>query len=938
MTATTARDRGWPTRYPGELRRQQREALDRIDAAWAAGARRVHVVLPPGAGKTVVGLEAARRLGRRAVVLGPNTAIQEQWAAQWRSFEGAADVPVGTDRSLSTPLTSLTYQAVASFDADAEVDDDGDAQGGPRAHLDRLAPEARAFVDRLAAEPEPTLVLDECHHLLQVWGELLAEILDLLPQARVLGLTATPPDALEPGEAVLVERVLGRPVYVASIPAMVRDGHLAPYAELAWLCTPTAAERTWLAEEVQRFAELRTDLTDPAFATTGFLPWLDTRVGRVGAGEWLRLERERPDLAAALLRFHHAGLVAEPLGARVREEHRHDPRADDWAVVVGEYVAEALRPSDDPRDQAALERLRQALPAIGFRLTATGLRRGRSPVDRVLARSAAKTEAAAAVVAAERRALGDRLRALVLCDHEQATATLPARLTGVLSAEAGSARAALARLVAEPSLAGLGVALVTGRTVAGNDLALAALVRAARAAGLELTVRPDEDGTAVLEGPWRSRQWVPVVTRAFEAGAVPVLVGTRALLGEGWDARSVTTLVDLTTATTATAVVQTRGRGLRRDPDWPDKVAHTWSVVCVDHGHPRGWQDYDRFVRKHRGYLGIDGSGEVVSGVSHVDAELSPFEPPPPEVFDAFDARMLVRAEDRAATRAAWRVGEPYEDALVPLLRARGAAIAVPPATAGAAAPPPAVAPDLIPAATGLVPAPGRSGAAPRVGVAAGWTAAVAAVVVLGTLLGVAGAPAWAFLACLLPAGAGGLAQRRAGDRAVAAYAGAVGEPGVETYAAVVADALHAADRCPQTAADVRVRVDADGAVGLDLPGPAAADFAAALEELLTAPVLPRYVVARPVLPPLPPSPAAARRTARAAFRGRLEPGVRVHAVPAGFGTNARSARAFATAWHRWVAATDPQFTGSPEGAGLLAAAGGDHPVAVETVRRTRWE
>ena len=50
---------------PVEPRPSQAHALDRLDGTSA------YVVLPPGAGKTVVGLEAVRRQGRRALVLVP---------------------------------------------------------------------------------------------------------------------------------------------------------------------------------------------------------------------------------------------------------------------------------------------------------------------------------------------------------------------------------------------------------------------------------------------------------------------------------------------------------------------------------------------------------------------------------------------------------------------------------------------------------------------------------------------------------------------------------------------------------------------------------------------------------------------------------------------------------------------------------------------------
>lgn len=922
----------WAGEFPGQLHRYQRLAMAELEARWAAGERRALIVLPPGSGKTVVGLEAARRRGRPTLILSPNTAIQGQWAAQWRAYAGS--VPMGTERDLSTPLTSLTYQSVASFDADDEVDEYGLATAAPDEHLERLNAGARQLVDRLVELGDVTLILDECHHLLEVWGRLLDEILALLPSATVVGLTATPPSVLTREQDERVDRLFGDPVYSVSIPAAVRDARLAPYAELAYLCTPTAAERDWLAAEAIRFAELRTDLLDPDFATTGFLTWLDARSSAVGAGEWPRLVKESPDLAEALLRFHHEGLVSLPSGARLQEQHRFPPTAEDWATLIGVYVHESLVPSADPRDSAALERLRSALPAIGYRLTASGVRRGRSPADRVVARSDSKMTAAAAILTSERSSLAGDLRGLVLCDHERATATLPSRLVGVLQPDSGSAIAALETLVREAGLDGLGIALVTGRTVAGNSSAASAIITAATARGVDVTAEQSGPGVHTLAGRWSPRQWVAVVTALLESGTIGILVGTRGLLGEGWDATSVTTLVDLTTATTPTAVVQTRGRALRLDPRRPDKVAHTWSVVCVDDQHPRGRQDWDRFVRKHDGYLGIDDAGEVVVGVAHVSARLSPYRPPELGEFDAINAAMLARAEQRDRTWDLWHIGEPYADTLVPMLRIVDGSRR----TGSGAAPAVPEPPDLLPSAGGLTVRRGsRIPAGMSARTAYGPAAGLAAVLVVA--LAIAGAPVWAWAVLGLPALLAAAGRRRASMVAVETYRTHVGEPGIASYAAVVADALRELGLTEQTPADVRVRVDADGRVGVDLPGPAAAEFATALEELLAAPALPRYVVGRPLLPELDGrSRRSAIRTARRALRERLEVAQCVHPVPTLFGANATAARAFSRGWQAWIATTEPRFTGSPEGAGMLASSIGAAPVPLEVTSRTRWQ
>ncbi len=138
------------TRVPFALRRSQREALQALEMAWAAGRRRACVVLPPGAGETIVGLEAGRRLGRPVIALGPNTAIQEQWIAAWRTFQPVT-VDAGADRRLSCGVTALTYQSVATFDDDADVDEDGRqwAGGSDGPLLERLHPNGRALVERM---------------------------------------------------------------------------------------------------------------------------------------------------------------------------------------------------------------------------------------------------------------------------------------------------------------------------------------------------------------------------------------------------------------------------------------------------------------------------------------------------------------------------------------------------------------------------------------------------------------------------------------------------------------------------------------------------------------------------------------------------------------------------------------------------------------------
>lgn len=914
--------------WPGELRPYQREALAAVDERWRGGGRRTWIVLPPGSGKTLVGLEAARRLGRRTVVLAPNTAIQGQWVRHWEAFDRPADCTAGSDRYLGHAVNVLTYQSLAVFDPDAETDEEGRSATPVR---DRLHANGRALVDALHGAGPLTLLLDECHHLLQVWGRLLAEILDELPDAHVIGLTGTPAGSLTAAEGKLVDRLFGPPVTGASIPALVRDGYLAPFAELAYITEPTLTEHEYLAGQGARFEAMCTDLLAPGFATTDFLPWLDARFvsrdtregGRIG---WTTLAARDPELTDAVLRLHHQGLIAPPDGARLHERHRHPPQAEDWTALIGDYAKHCLDP-DSERDDEARQRIRAALPSVGYHLTRNGIRRGASPVDRVLARSAAKSLATVEILAAEKDAVGPRLRALVLCDHERASARAPAALRGVLADDAGSAWLQVGQLAADPRTAALDPILVTGRTVATGPGTSAAFLGFAREElpGVDLSVR-ETDGLHVVEGSWTSRTWVGVVTRFLESGCSQVLVGTRALLGEGWDARGVNTVVDLTTATTPTSVVQSRGRALRLDPDWPEKTAHTWTVVCVSHEHPRGAADWGRFVRKHEGYLGVSADGEVMSGVAHVDPELSPYEPPAEP--KAVNARMLERAADREGTRNRWRLGAGYQDRLLTTLRVRGVRDAAVGTDAGVTDAVGADAPagvesagvDLAPPSPPRV-LTGPDGVEVPGGAGPPAAAVFLALATAACLVTAAVAP-W-LLVPALGFGAGAVWSWLRRRRECAEFRREAALP-VETarYACAVADALHNAGRSRAGAERVRIHVDTDGVYRFTLADPDASElFAEALDDVL-GPLLgnPRYLAPRYV--PAEQGP----------------PSAVYHAVPAGLARNRKGANAFEAAWNLWISRGRVVHSHTDEGRVLLSAHFGSSPVEVSTARRLAWE
>ena len=81
----------------------------------------------------------------------------------------------------------------------------------------------------------------------------------------------------------------------------------------------------------------------------------------------------------------------------------------------------------------------------------------------------------------------------------------------------------------------------------------------------------------------------------------------------------------------------------------------------------------------------------------------------------------------------------------------------------------------------------------------------------------------------------------------------------------------------------------------------------------------------------------SAGRALRAAA-GLLPPDGEVwHPVPSVLGVNAARAQCYGRAWQHWVGGGEALYTGSPEGAGVVAAQLGADPFAVTSVLRRHW-
>lgn len=729
-------------RFTGRLRTSQLDLLERLPVDTPD--RTLHIVAPPGSGKTLLGLELAMRDGRRAVVFTPTTAIRAQWAEAARALvpeEGDTTGAVSEDPATPGDLTALSYQVLSVRDARAPLEplaheqwreeligegrtpENADAWLGqlrvsapdayrkgvarrsravrrslarrsPQSLLAGLHSNARDLVERLVATGVGTIILDECHHLLDHWALVVSALVARLREAGhdplVIGLTATLPSPDDAEEYENYTSLLGEVDGEIPLPAVVREGNLAPYRDLVRFTEPDPDELAFLQAHAeglqvlirQTFArgdglDYLVELLQPAQPT----PPPEPDDPLVPPGSARAPATDSPPPAPATISSRLADAFAADFGlaesaaamlatvapthvlvAALPDDVRRPPSGDEAIRLLGRWALDRVLPDAGRADQ--WERIRRTLADFGYALTDTGMRRTRDPIDTMLTGSIGKDHAAVDILTRERELLGERLRALVVTDF----AVHGNRHGGAVGA-AGALRT-FDVLTGAPAMSGLPALLVTSSVVRAGERDAADLARAlAEDLGAAVEVGEREPGassrTLSVAGVGHGRV-VRAAARLMGDGRLRVVVGTRGMFGEGWDCPAVNTLIDLTAVATASATQQLRGRTLRLDPSWPEKVAHNWTVTAMlPSSFPlTATPDLSRLTRKHARLWGLDRDRpeEITRGLPIVlparERAATHAGDSAADLNAALDAVM----PPRAVTAAQWQVGALFED------------------------------------------------------------------------------------------------------------------------------------------------------------------------------------------------------------------------------------------------------------------------------------
>lgn len=583
--------------FKGQWRQYQQRVLDKSESFMDDG--KIHLVAAPGSGKTTLGIEFIRRFGNPTLILVPTVTIRQQWVDRIKqaflSDANQAEQLISQDLKRPKMITVATYQAlhsamnqVVGYGLIEDTDDTAQQEHFNFQDFDIR----KTFEDKDLG----TLCLDECHHLRNEWWKSLEIFRKSFPKIKMISLTATPPYE---GEPALWERYIsmcGEIDEEITVPELVKEGTLCPHQDYVYFAFPTMEERTQLDQfEKQKLNFLTKLSTDINFSNT--IQSSPALSNQISDDELLA----NPKYLSAILIFLRSKELPFPQRFQELLAAKALPTFTlEWFETLLNGIIFQV-PNWFGFTEEALNQLKSDLKANGLiERNQVKLIRNKKQ-DVLLNQSLGKLNAVRDIFKAEYQALGSNLRQLVLTDFIRKDFQVHlgdknAQFTqlGVLSYFESIRREMIEQSWTVP------VAVLTGSLVIIPTSAKEHLERLIPNSRLSYDVigqLSQEDYLKVsISGSYHDL--VTALTQLFQDGYIKVIIGTKSLLGEGWDAPCVNSLILASFVGSFMLSNQMRGRAIRVWPDNPNKTSNIWHLVSINLS-PRRWFEFQDDEEKY---------------------------------------------------------------------------------------------------------------------------------------------------------------------------------------------------------------------------------------------------------------------------------------------------------------------------------------------------
>lgn len=661
-------------KFQGTFRSYQQRVLDH--SATYLKDKRIHIVAAPGSGKTTLGIELMIRLGKPCLILSPSITIKEQWASRIQDAfldkgEKIEDWVSNTIQS-PKPVTTITYQALHSAyqkqngtSLKTSVIKTDDPENDDTVSSDLCDQEDFSGFDLFQTIQDAgieTLCLDEAHHLRSEWWKALEELVKHFPSFTIISLTATPPYDSTPAQWQKYIGLCGPIDEEIFTPELVKDKSLCPHQDYIYFNYPTRDELQVL-EDFQQKSEacLQTILQNTAFTEA-----VAHHKGLQNEKEYTCFFLEHPDYFYSILVFlNHQGISLSPYMRNLIGKNGTLPKLNNRFMeqLLQGFLyddVESYEDSDSLREEL-LTYLKTNQCIIKKKVTFVS----NDSLEKLLISSKGKLNSILTIANSEYESLGKNLRQLILCDYIKkeflntvGKEDIQINDTGVIP---------IFELLRREQLPGLKLGVLCGTMILIPATATGALDYLLVDNDATAKYQPlGETGYVQVQMTGKTSLIVNLITQLFEQGEMQILIGTKSLLGEGWDSPCINSLILASFVGSFMLSNQMRGRAIRMFRKDPDKISNIWHLLCVEPAEAKSSSllssgfttgqdtspDYEMLKRRFESFLGVSYTENVIeNGLKRLSIIKEPFTK---ENVNDINRQMLAMAADRQALKEKW--------------------------------------------------------------------------------------------------------------------------------------------------------------------------------------------------------------------------------------------------------------------------------------------
>ncbi len=654
--------------FRGTWRTYQARVLKNADKYMEDG--KVHIVAAPGSGKTTLGIELIRRNSMVTLILAPSITIREQWVSRMEEafLKDGLSITDYVSQDLRAPktITVVTYQSLHSaMNKYKGVLDESGVTANSLESDDRLYVEKEEEVDYSGFDLVATMkkaglkliCLDECHHLRNEWWKALEEFKEAVKTEKLIALTATPPYDSTPALWKRYMDMCGEIDEEITVPELVREGSLCPHQDYVYLNYPTEEE----IQEIEKFKVRSKQVQDFLLSDENFVKALMTHKGLRGLFSEEELLAEGDYLIALLVFLQDKG-IAFPQSIQATCKIRQvPPLTETWLeqLVQGFLYddADAYEVTKEYR-----EWLTNELKTAGLIEKKKVAFVASESVQKLLTNSKGKCKSIRDIVMSEYQNIGPELRMLILTDFIRKEYE---KTIGVPEADINALGVLpfFEQLRREGTIIKLGV--LCGTIVIIPASAKEALLTAIGNSG-KVTFGPigalPEDEYVKVTAVGDNHFLTSAVTDIFTQGHMQVLIGTKSLLGEGWDSPCINSLILASFVGSYMLSNQMRGRAIRVFKGNPNKTSNIWHLVCMmpeiagsvaRTAKEEESADYNLLCRRMDNFLGLHYTEErIQSGMERLSILQGPYTK---ESVARIDEEMLAMSRERESLLERWK-------------------------------------------------------------------------------------------------------------------------------------------------------------------------------------------------------------------------------------------------------------------------------------------